>query len=165
MEIDVISIVIGIVALSTFFVPIGLYQLSEKRKLKDARSKFKSVADEHGFHSDEMEVFRGGITMGIDLQNRSLMHVKNGKETVLNLDEIQDCKFYKTQHNEPAENDTTTSIQEMGIAVSLRNTKNDDLRLPIFKGKEGNTFGDESLITQRWIRKIKSVQKPVKISG
>lgn len=158
MEIDVISIVIGIVALSTFFVPIGLYQFSEKRKLKNAKSKFISVADQHDFHIDEIEVFRGGITMGIDMQNRFLLHVKNGKETVVDLEEVQSCTFYKNQRNESTENNTQTLIQEMGIEVTLRNGRKGELRLPTFKGKEGFTFGDEPIITQRWISKIKSAK-------
>lgn len=162
MDIDVTSIVIGILALSTFFVPIVLFQLSEKRKLKNAQREFKQVASQHDFHIDEIEVFRGEITMGIDLQNRSLMHLKNGKETVVDLEEVQNCTFYKTQRNEPTENNIQTSMQEMGIAIKLRNGRNGELKLPTFRGKEGNTFGDEPVITQRWISKIKSAKTSVK---
>lgn len=163
MEIDVISVVIGILALSTFFVPIGLYQLSEKRKYKTALNKFKSAADRHGFQIDEFEVFRGGIVMGIDHQNQVLMHLMNGDETVLKFEDVQNCRFYKTQHNAITENCSLTLILEVGIAISLHDAKHVDLRLPVIKWKEENTFNDESLITQRWIRKVKSVQKPLKV--
>ncbi|CAN5327000.1 hypothetical protein BH23BAC3_BH23BAC3_35220 [soil metagenome] len=159
MEIDLTSIIIGIAALSTFFVPIGLHQFSHKRNIKKTQEYFESVAENNGLQIDHMEVLRNGIAMGIVVHRQIIIHIKNSTETLLDMKTIASCSFYKHQRKEGTQAGDLCVIQELGIQIALQNRHNRELKLILFEGKEGITFGDEDVIIRRWIDKINSVLK------
>jgi hypothetical protein len=106
-----------------------------------------------------MEVLRNGIAIGIDSQNRSLLHLINRKEEVVEIDEVQSCKFYKHHRKETTEGGTETSVQEMGIQVILKKRQDRNMKLPLFEVNEGGIFGGEDFTIRKWIDKIHSIQK------
>lgn len=54
-------------------------------------------------------------------------------------------------------------IHEQGIQLTSKNRNKSSFKLLFFQGKEGSTIGDEGVIIERWIGRIKSVLK--KTSG
>ncbi|MEX0944942.1 MAG: hypothetical protein WDZ38_04650 [Balneolaceae bacterium] len=159
MEIDLTSIIIGIVALSTFFIPIGIHEFSQKFKLKKTRKSFDDAAKVYDLHIDNMEVLRNGFAIGIDTQNHCILHLKNQKETVIELDDIQNCKLFKDLRSETADDGTKLHTVRMGIHIIFKQNRSLEIKLPLFEGKEGSIFGDEEATIQRWIYKIHSVLK------
>lgn len=156
MDIDLTSILIGFTALSTFFVPIGMHQYSQWRKKNKTRDSFVNAARYYGLEIDAPEILRDGTAIGIDIPNRMLLHFKNGKETLIGLDDIQSCSFFKHQQKVLADDGSESQIQSIGIQIVLKKSQARKLNLPIFEGKVGFTFGDEERVAERWIKIIRS---------
>ncbi|MGF1670632.1 MAG: hypothetical protein ACFCU6_09300 [Balneolaceae bacterium] len=159
METDLTSILIGLAALATFFVPIGLHELSQKQKISKARKSLLALAEKIGIHLNEIEVLRNGTAIGIDSQNKHLLYLKKGTEIILNINKVNSCKPYKNQKNELSEDGNSRTVQEMGIHISFLNGQShkEEEKLIFFEGIEGNVAGDESIIIQRWINKINKI--------
>lgn len=159
MEIEITSIIIGIVALSTFFIPIGLYQFSQKQIIKKARKSFDAAAEKTGLHINQMEIIRNGVAIGIDLQQQIVLHVRNGIETLTDIKNVSGCKLFKHQRKDMMGHDNSSFIQQMGILITFHKSQHKDLKLLFFEGKEGSTFGDEGVIIHRWVKNINSALK------
>ena len=159
MEIDLTSIIIGLAALSTFFVPIGLYQISQKQIIKKAKTTFDAATQKNRLQIDQMEIIRNGVGIGIDLQQQIMLHVRNGTETLTDLKNVAGCKFFKDHRKNIPGNDNGSYYQEMGIQIIFPGSQSRELKLLFFEGKEGNTFGDEEVIIHRWVKNINSVLK------
>lgn len=156
METDITSIIIAILALSIFFVPIGLYQYSEKQKIKNTKKIFDNAAKKYGLKANDLQVLRNKMAIGIDLENHALLHVNHNNETLLDIRNIENCKLYKVQKTLPSEDGLSRTYVEMGICVMLRKGKKHKVKLPFYLDKEGNFFGDENPAIQNWISKINS---------
>lgn len=156
MDIDLTSILIGITALSTFFIPIGMHQFSQWRKMNSTRNAFKNAARNYELHIDTQEILRNGTAIGLDIPGRSLLHFKNGKETLIGLEDILSCSFFKQLHKDSENGGSGSKILTIGIQIVLNKSQTRKLNLPLFEGKEGFTFGDEERIAKEWIQKIKS---------
>jgi len=156
MDIDLTSILIGIAALSTFIVPAGMYQFSLWRQHNSTRDAFGNAARNYGLQIETPEILRSGTAIGLDIPNRMLLHFKNGEDTLIGLNDIQGCSFYKQMKKVRAEDGTESQIQSIGIQVVLKKSPTGKLNLPVFEGKEGFTFGDEERIAERWIKNIRA---------
>lgn len=159
MEIDLTSIIIGIVALSIFFIPIGIHQFSEKNKLKKTRKTFENAAEVNSLFIDEMEVLRNGFAIGIDTQNYCILHLRNQKETIIKLENVQSCKLFKNIRSEKTVDGTKTHTVLIGIHIKFKQNQCQEMKLSLFEGNEGSAFGGEEVIIQRWIDKIHSAMK------
>lgn len=159
MEIDLTSIIIGIAALSTFFIPIGIHQFSQKNKVKKTRKSFEEAAEVYSLHIDDMEVLRNGLAIGIDTQNHCILHLSDQKETMIELDDVQSCKLFKDLRRETTVDGTKTHTVLFGIHIKFKQNQNLGLKLSLFEGNEGSVFGGEEVIIQRWIDKIHSAMK------
>lgn len=159
MEIDLTSIIIGIAALSTFFIPIGIHQFSQMNKFKNTRKSFDNAAKLYSLHIDDMEVLRNGIAIGIATENNCILHLKNQKETIIELHDVQSGKPFKNLRSETAGDGIKTNTVEMGIHIKFKQNQISDMKLPLFEGNEGSIFGDEDITIHRWIDKINSAMK------
>jgi hypothetical protein len=159
MEIDLTSIIIGIAALSTFFVPIGMHQFSQKRKLNKTKKVFEAAAEKNGLQIHEMEVLRNGVAIGIDINQENVLYIENGNKTLIGLRKIAGCKLYKHQRKDTLADGSKAVIHEQGIQLNFHTRSNDDVVLLFFQGKEGSTYGDEGIIIERWIVKMTSALK------
>lgn len=156
MDINLTSILIGIAALSTFIVPIGMHQFSQWRKQITTRDAFEKAARNYDLKIEAPEILRNGSAIGIDIPNRMLLHFKNGQDTLIGLDDIQSCSFFKYQQKSGSVKSSESQNLSMGIQIVLKKSQTNKLNLPIFEGKEGFTFGDEERISERWIKNIRS---------
>jgi hypothetical protein len=159
MEIDLTSVIIGIAALSTFFIPIGIHQFSQKYKFKKTRKSFDDAAKVYDLHIDDMEILRNGFAIGINTQQHCILHLNNQKESIIELDDVQNCKLFKDLCSEIADNGTKIHTVRMGIHIKFKHNRSLEIKLPLFEGKEGSIFGDEEVTIHRWIYKIHSVLK------
>ena len=156
MEIDLTSIIVAIVALCIFFIPIGIYQFSQKKKLKKTQKSFDDAAQKNNLHIDEKEVLRNGFAIGIDTQNHCILHLSDQKETIIELDDVQSCKLFKDLRRATTVDGTRTHTVVIGIHIKFKQNRNLGLKLSLFEGK---AFGGEKVIIQRWIDKIHSSMK------
>lgn len=156
METDLTSIIIGIAALSTFFIPIGMYKISQRRKLRTTLHLFRNFALNYGLRIDDVDILRDGIAIGIDFQNKILLHVIDRRETLMDLSDVQSCSLFKHQRKVTGDDGTVKHILTSGIQVKLIKSQTRELQLPLFIRKGGGTFGDEEIVIHKWIVKIKT---------
>lgn len=159
METDLTSILIGLASLATFLLPIGYYQLREKKSLKEAKKLFLKKADDIGFQADDIEVFRNRAAIGFDKNHEELLYVSGNQHQLIKLTDVVDCTIYKNLKKDP-ESDGSV-FQQTGVRIKLH--KGLDANLPIFEGREGTMIGDEKMIIQRWIGKINTANKEVSV--
>lgn len=159
MEIDLTSLIIGIAALSTFFIPIGIHQYSQKNELKKTRKSFEDAVEVYNLHINDMEVLRNGFAIGIDTQNHCILHLKNQKETLIELDDVQSCKFFKDLRSKTTDDGTKTNTVTMGIHIKFKQNRSREMKLPLYEGNEGSIFGGDEITIHRWIDKIHSAMK------
>lgn len=158
MEIDLTSIIIGIAALSSFFIPIGIHQFSQKNKFNKTRKTFYT-AEFYSLHIDDMEVLRNGFAIGIDTENHCILHMKNQKETIIELHDVQSTRLFKDLRSEKADDGTKTKTVSMGIHMKFKQNQSREMKLPLFEGGEGSLFGGEYVKIHTWIDKINSATK------
>jgi hypothetical protein len=155
METDLTSVIIGLASLAIFMLPIGYYQLHEKKMTKDAKKQFLKRADDLGFQAGDFEVLRNGATIGIGKNLEELLYVNRNQYHLVELTDVVNCSNYKNHMKDlGSENDV---IQQVGIRIKLR--KGLDVKLSVFEGKEGTMVGDEQIIVRRWIDRINSAHK------
>ena len=159
MDIDLTSIIIGIAALSTFFVPVGLYQFSLKKKFKNAKKAFESVAQKYQLQIDQFEILRNGNVIGIDSEKKIVLHLKNGVDTLTELKHVVGCKYYNQQRKVTSDDGNPDVIHELGIQLTFQPRLNYNVKLLFFEGKEGSTHGDERIIINKWIGYIQTLLK------
>lgn len=156
METDLTSILIGLASLATFFIPIGLYQFSQKRKTKQTEKAFLNAAAKHRLSINKHEILRNGIAIGIDGSKQTLLHVIGNESRIIRLSTVANIKSYKSLKKEDVEDGSHINIQETGIHIHLQNQG--AVKVPVFRGKEGSTLGDETRIAERWIRTIRETR-------
>jgi len=160
METDLTSVIIGLALLAIFMLPIGYYQLQEKKKTKDDKKQFLKRAGDLGFQAGDFEILRSRASIGLGKNHEELLYVKGNQYQLIELADIVNCTNYKNHKKDLGSNDSV--IQQVGIRIKLR--KGLDARLPIFEGKEGTMIGDEQLVVQRWIDRINSAHKELETS-
>lgn len=152
METDLSSIIIGLASLATFLVPIGYYQLREKKVLKEAKKQFLKKADDLGFQTGDIEILRNRAAIGLDKNHEELLYLHGNQFEMIELADVVHCSIY-SNHKKDLDSDDGV-IQQIGIHMKLQ--KGLGIKLPIFEGKEGTLVGDERLIAQNWVGKINS---------
>ncbi|WP_322570371.1 hypothetical protein [Rhodohalobacter sp.] len=160
METDLTSVIIGLASLAIFLLPIGYYQLHEKKSLKEAKKKFLKKADDLAFQAGDLEVLRNRASIGIGKNHEELLYVNGNQFQLIELSDVVKCSNYKS-HKKDLDSDDGV-IQQIGIRIKL--LKGLDVKLPIYEGKEGTMVGDENVITQRWISRINLAHKELEAS-
>lgn len=154
METDITSIIIGVVAMSTFIIPIGIHELTQRNKSRKTRKTLYAAAAIHDLQIDEMEVLRNGIAIGMDTQKRCILHINKNSENVIHLKDIQSCRIFKDSFTEAADDDTKIIYQSMGIHITFNKHHGKELKLPLFAEKDGATFGGDEVSIRKWIGNI-----------
>lgn len=158
MEIDITSVIIGLASLATFAVPIGYDQLKVKRAESRAKQQFLATAANVGFQQGNFEVLGNSATIGIGNNSEELLYVKNDMDySLLELSNLSDCSPYKSQKKVLGSGGNSQVMKESGIRLSF--PKTGDVKLPVFEGRDGTQHGDEPIIIERWVSKIKSAQQ------
>lgn len=157
METDIASIVIGLASIATFLVPIGYYQMKEKKGVKTAKRQFIAVAEDLGFQPVEVVVLRNLAAIGLGKNGEKLLYVNKSKRELIEIVNIDQSVFYKSTQSEHRQNGEPQMLQELGIRLKMRTDS--DIKLPVFEGRDGTQIGDERIIVQGWIQKIESAKR------
>lgn len=153
MDIDITSVVIGIASLATFAVPIGYDQIKVKRFRRNAERNFEKASSDLGFTRGSFDVLQNGAAIGIGLNNEELLYAKSDSNyQLIELNRVTTCRSYKNETAVTGNDGHQQVHKEMGIKVHIRNSE--DVKLPVFQGRDGFQRGDESMIIERWMSNI-----------
>jgi hypothetical protein len=156
MEIEISSIIIGVIFLSTFFIPIFWYQISEKRNQKNDALKLKAAASEHNFTISDYDIWGNGYAIAIDKENFRVLFMEPGQDlkpviTLMALDKILHCRPFSEARNVKIGSHNQTVIDRTGIVLHIGKEK---MKLHFFDGTKGKTLLSELELTQKWSAKL-----------
>lgn len=153
MEIDITSVIIGLISLATFALPIGYDQIKVKRSKQHAEQQFLKTASDLEFKHESFEVLQNKAAVGLSLPKDKLLYVKSTDDyKFFELRNVISCSPYKSDSMTTDKDGHRQTWKEMGIKVSFRNSG--DIRLPVFEGRDGTQQGIESLYIERWMSNI-----------
>jgi len=153
MEIDITSVVIGLASLATFAIPIGYDQLKGKRTESRAKQQFLSTSANIGFQHGQFDLLRNQAVIGIGKNNEELLYVKDSDNySLVELRNITSCQQYKSQKKVPDGGNSDQTMKEIGLRINHQN--GNEIKLPVFEGRDGTQRGDESIVVESWMSRI-----------
>jgi hypothetical protein len=160
MEIDLTSIIIGIIALSIFFVPIFYYEVYKKRASKKFDKYFTEVARSHDLTLSQHDTWRDRYAIGFDENAGKVIHLrkKNGQdETVLiDLSGIKKCRISKADDKIKTPKGVIKRTSRIDLSLAYRNASKTDKLLEFYRGESGDELRGEMALAEKWSRMISS---------
>lgn len=164
MKVDLPSVIIGICALATFFVPIAWYHISEKIKVKKLTEELTQFAQEEKITLSSHEVWGDCYALGIDQKNKILLYFKqdekNEKKIKIDLSEVENCKVSNDTRTIRNPKGNTSVINNIRLLFHYRTPKK-GASLEIYDGENGKTLTSEISIANKWARTINSMLKTI----
>jgi hypothetical protein len=160
MEIDLSSIIIGIIALSFFFVPVIYFEYYKKRGTKKFTSHFNQVAQKNSLDLAQYDVWRDQYGIGIDIGAKKIMYLnqKNGQDdtVILNLPELKKCRISKEDHRIKTPGGDRRITTRVALQIEFLSPEKKDISVEFYKGENGDSVRDEVNLAAKWSKMINS---------
>lgn len=154
MEIEISSIIIGILSLATFFIPILYSQRRQKSLHTKMFAKFMEVAANQQLNITRSDTPGGRYAIGLDEIQDKLLYLDetgdSGQRVVIDLKDVRSVKQVNIQHGVKTHVGSTTVIDRLGIKITYRNHQIHDKTLLFYEGKSGLPLGNELELMRRW---------------
>lgn len=160
MEIDLSSIIIGIIALSFFFVPIIYFEYYKKRATKKFAAHFNQVAQKNSLELSQYEVWRDQYGIGIDTAAKTILYhkLKNGKENtvLLDLSELKRCRISKEDDRIKTPDGDRRITTRVDLQIEFLSPEKTGVSVEFYKGENGDSVRDEVILAEKWSKMINS---------
>jgi hypothetical protein len=160
MDIDISSIIIGIVALSFFFAPVIYYEYYKKRPTKKFTAHFKKTAEKHHLNLTQFDVWRDHYGIGIDNDRKKIIYFiqKYGQEKLLLLDlaEIKKCRKSKEDYRLKTPDGYKKITTRIELQFEFLTHKKSDASIEFYKGESEQNVRDEVMLAEKWSKIINS---------
>lgn len=154
MEIEISSIIIGILSLATFFIPILYSQKKQKSLHTKMLAKFLEIAANHQLNITINDTPGGRYAIGLDETQQKLLYIDetgdSGHRVIIDLKDVRSVKQINIQHSVKTHVGSTTVIDRLGIKLAFRNHQLNDNILLFYVGKNGLPLGNELELVRRW---------------
>jgi hypothetical protein len=154
MEIDITSIIIAVVGLSTFFVPIAYDKHKKKSQSKQHLSKFMQDAVDQNIQITEYDVWHEKNIIGIDKTSGFVAYRNelsaNPETVVIDLSEVQRCRRYKTDRSVIMQGKTVLVTDKVGLLFTFKDQKKADLKLIFYSAVNGTALSVEIPLSEKW---------------
>lgn len=160
MEIDLSSIIIGIIALSFFFLPVFYFEYYKKRATKKFTVHFNQVAQKNSLDLAQYDVWRDQFGIGIDTEAKKIMYYKqkNGQENtvILDLSEIKKCRISKEDDRIKTPDGDRRITTRVDLHIEFLSPEKTDVSVEFYKGESGDTVSEEVMFSEKWSKLINS---------
>lgn len=160
MEIDLSSIIIGIIALAFFFVPVIYFEYYKKRGTKKFTAHFNQVAQNNHLDLAQYDVWRDQYGIGIDSVAKKIMYQKhkNGQENtlILDLSELKRCRISKEDDRIKTPNGDRRITTRVDLQIEFLTPKKTDVTVEFYKGENGDSVRNEVTLAEKWSKIINS---------
>jgi hypothetical protein len=160
MEIDLSSIIIGIIALSFFFVPVIYFEYYKKRGTKKFTAHFNQVAQKNSLDLAQYDVWRDQYGIGIDIGAKKIMYLKqkNGQDdtVILNLPELKRCRISKEDNRIKTPSGDRRITTRVDLHIEFLSPEKTDVSVEFYKGENGDSVRDEVILAEKWSKMINS---------
>jgi hypothetical protein len=160
MEIDLSSIIIGIIALSFFFVPIIYFEYYKKRATKKFTAHFNQVAQKNSLDLSEYDVWRDQYGIGIDTGAKTILYhkQKNGQENtvLLELSELKRCRISKEDDRIKTPGGDRRITTRIDLQIEFFSPEKTGVSVEFYNGENGESVRDEVILAEKWSKMINS---------
>jgi hypothetical protein len=160
MDIDLSSIIMGIAFLSTFFVPIAWYQLSEKKKKSRAEHALTGAAQEANLNLSHHDTWAGKYGIGLDVEKQVLiwLHLSESadinKTVTVNLHEAARCTMKVSERIIKGLKGAAPVTESIALHIAYRSSSKKPVILEFFNATSGTTQSTEHALSKKWARMI-----------
>lgn len=154
MEIDLTSVIIAIVGLSTFFVPIAFDKHKKNNQSKKHLSQFIQDTKHQNIQITEYDIWHEKNIIGIDKTSGFVAHrneLTAKPETVfIELSEVQRCKMFKSDRSVIMQGKTLLVTDKVGLLFIHKNLKKPDKKLIFYDAGRGPALSVEIPLSEKW---------------
>lgn len=154
MDIDLISIIIAIVALSFFFVPVLYFEYYKKRATKKFNAYFNEIAQKNSLNLSQFDVWRDQYAIGIDTRAKKILYLKHkkgqDKTLVLDLSELKRCRISKENDRIKTPNGDRRLTTRVDLQYEFLNPKKSEITVEFYKGENGDSVRGEVSLAEKW---------------
>lgn len=153
MEFDLSSLIILIVALSAFFIPITIDQLSKKSKKKTMKLLTQS-AEENKLELSNIEIFQNENAIGIDKALKKIISINNnGSGVIKNIHSLNE--FSKCSISEQKEENSESKFKSHTILKLFpKNKESEVVEFKIYKTKTNLASTEEEVAAKQLVKVI-----------
>jgi hypothetical protein len=163
MDIDLSSIIIGIIALSFFIVPVIYFEYFKKHTTKKFTAYFNEIAQNNGVKLSQFDIWRDSYAIGIDSDAKQILYLKrkNGQDETqfVDLSEVNKCRVSKDDERIKTPNGEQRVTTQIDLQIEFKNPEKPHLTITFYNGKNGDSVRDEVTLADKWSRLINSKLK------
>jgi len=158
MEIDLFTIIIGVLALSIFFVPILYFEYYKKRKTKKFTAYFNQLMQNNSIDLFQYDMWRDQYGIGIDTITKKIIYTKqgNGQDNteILDLSEIKKCRISKEDDKISTPNGDRRLTTQVDLHIEFLSPKKPAVFLEFYKGENQDSAREEVFLAEKWSKII-----------
>ena len=160
METDPATLIIVLIASSTFLVPIFYFEYYKKRAAKKFTAGFKKISGKNSLNLSQYDVWGDRYGIGIDAAAKKLIchNRKNGQAVTVvhDLREVKKCRLVK----EDALIKTPDGDRKLPARIDLQlefiSPDKKPVTLEFYKRRDGDDVAGEMLLAEKWAKIINS---------
>jgi ribosomal protein L21E len=160
METDPATLLIVIIASSTFLVPIVYFEYYQKRAAKKFAAAFKKISAKNSLNLSQYDVWGDQYAIGIDSAAKKMMYHsrKNGQAgTVLeDLREVKRCRIVNEDTLIKTQDGDRRIPARIDLQLDFLSPGKKPVSLEFFKRREGDDGAGAMLLAEKWAKIISS---------
>jgi cbb3-type cytochrome oxidase subunit 3 len=156
MDIEISSILMGILFLSTFFVPITWHQLSEKKKKNRTNHVLLEAARSANLNLALQDTWAGKFGIGLDSEKQQLIWVQmpvtpeEARTVIVQLREVARCTPKVSERHIKGLKNTTSVIEGIALQFTWRKPGKKPLLLDFYRDTHGAIQSTEYALANKW---------------
>jgi len=165
MDIDLFSIILGIIALSFFFVPVIYFEYFKKRTTKKLTSHFNDIAKTKNLNLSQVDVWSDKYAIGVDTIANQLMYLKqiNGEDETLliELHDVKSCRISKEVEGTKTQKGSQRGLKKIYLQIDFLSPEKNQEIISFYDEKNGDSVREEITLADKWSKLINSKIKKV----
>lgn len=157
MEVDMGTVITGIIFLALFALPFVLDRRSRARKKKLALLALQQLALQHQCRIDHHELC-GTVALGLDKGKNAIFYLRQEKEgqTTLfaHLAEMRNCTLVGAASRTKQAGSAIATTDRVQLTLLPKDASKAELRLEIFDAGSGLQLNGELQVAERWLKLI-----------
>lgn len=163
MDTDITTMVIVIIASSTFLVPIGYFEFYKKRAANKFAATFKKVSKNNSLNLTQYDVWNDHYGIGIDAAAKKMIYhnQKNGQAVTVvhDLPQIKRCRVVKVDTHIMMPDGDRSIPTRVNLQMEFLSPEKKPVSVEFYKGEIGDYVRDEVLLAEKWTKIINSKSK------
>jgi hypothetical protein len=158
METDLVTIIIVVLASSTFLVPIVYFEYFRKRAAVKFAAGFKKASHKNSLHLSQYDVWNDRYGIGIDPAAKKMIYLNqaNGQAVTLvqDLRELKKCRVEREDSLLAMPDGNRKIPARVNLQLEFTSPGKNQVSVEFYKAKIGDSLRDEVLLAEKWAKII-----------